>query len=149
MASTFKVSKLNKVLINSTSGTTGAISSTDISSDGTSLEVSVADSETDPDDATFFTVSRMEGELVLNDYDVLFADTMNNGNTVETEMTSRGKVYVQMQLEDGTMQDSSTSTFFEVRPAVEPTMDVSTDDDLVAGLLRFTHSDHGGVQRPN
>lgn len=149
MANTFKVSKLKKVHINSTSGTTGEIVTTDISADNTSLDVTIADSETDPDDATYFTVSRMEGSLALADYDAAFVDTMNNSSTIEDEMTSRNKVYVQLELEDGTMQDGSASTWFQVRPTVMPDMDVSTDDDLVAGMLEFTHSDHSGVQRPN
>ena len=149
MANTFKVSKLTQVHINSTNGSTGEIATAEISSDDTSLDVTIADAETDPDGATYFTVSRLEGTLALNDYDALFVDTMSDNNTVEDAMTARSKVYVQLDLEDGTVQDSSGSTWFEVRPVVMPSMDVATDDDLVQGTLEFTHSDHGGVQRPN
>lgn len=149
MANTFKVSKITKVHVNSTNGTAGEIVTSDISSDDTNLDVNIADAETDPDDATYFTVSRLEGELGLEDFDALYVDTMNDGNTVEDTMTSRSKVYVQIELEGGTLQDGSGSTWFQVRPVVPPAMDVSTDDDLVTGMLNFTHSDHSGVQRPS
>jgi len=149
MANTFKVSKLNTVHINSTNASSGEISTSDISADDTSLDVTIADSETDPDGATYFTVSRLEGSIAITDFDALFVDTMTNSKTVETAMTERSKVYVQLDLEGGTMQDSSSNTWFEVRPVVMPSMDVATDDDLVAGMLEFTHSDHSGVQRPN
>lgn len=146
---TFKVSKINKVTANSTTGTTGEITATAISADDTSLDVEIADSETDPDGATVFTVSRMEGELAVQDFDFAFNSTMNNGDTIETAMTSREKIYVGIELEDGTMADSSGSTEFQVRPVVQPNMDVATDDDLTHAMLTFTHSDHGGAQKPN
>lgn len=149
MANTFKNSKLNTIHVNSASQTTGEITSSDISSDQTDLNVEIADNETDPDGATYFTVSRLTGTLVIDDYDFGFTDTMNSGNTLETEMTSRNKVYVQIDLEGGTLQDSSASTWFQVRPVLAPTMDPGTDDALVKPMLEFTHSDHSGVQRPN
>jgi hypothetical protein len=146
---TFKVSKINKVTANSTTGTTGEITATAISADDTSLDVTIADSEQDPDGATVFTVSRLEGELAVQDFDFAFNSTMNNGSTIESAMTGRNKIYVGIELEDGTMADSTGSTEFQVRPVAEPNMEVGTDDDLVHAMLRFTHSDHGGAQKPN
>jgi len=147
--STFKVSKINKITANSTTGTTGEITATAIAADETSLDVNIADSEQDPDGATVFTVSRLEGELAVQDFDFAFTSTMNNGSTIESAMTGRNKIHVGIELEDGTMADSSGTTTFEVRPVVEPNMEVATDDDLVHAMLSFTHSDHGGAQKPN
>jgi hypothetical protein len=148
MANTFKVSKLTQVHANSQDSTTGEITTKDISADDTELNVEIADAETDPDGATFFTVSRLTGTLGIDDYDFCFVDSLDNGSTLEEEMASRNKVFVQLVLEGGTLQDGNGNTWFEVRPVVMPAMEVGTDDDLVTGMLEFTHSDHDGVQRP-
>lgn len=147
MADTYHVSKLNKIHWNSTSGTTGEITSTSIDSDNTDIEIEVSDNVTDPDGATVFTVARMSGSTTVNDYDDLFVETMNNGSTVEEEMASRNTIYAKFDLEGKSLEDSTGSNWFEVRPVARPQGDVGTDDALLSGVFEFTHSDHGGVQR--
>jgi hypothetical protein len=73
---------------------------------------------------------------------------MNSSNTVEDAMVSRNKVYVQVEMEGGIMQDGSGNQWFEVRPVVMPTTAIESDEDLVKGMLNFNHSDFSGVQRP-
>jgi hypothetical protein len=145
---TFQNSQLNKVEINSAANSTGAISTTDISADGTSLDSSISDNETTPSGQTIFTVSRLEGEIVVNDMDFLFTDTMDSGNTVETAMNNRTTVYVRLTLEGGVIQESGGSDWIEVRPVTEVDYNPATDDALVSGVFRFTHPDSGGTQRP-
>ena len=148
MADTFKVSKINQVHANSQDSTTGEITTTEVESGDAELTVDVSDNVTDVNGATIFTVSRLEGTLPIADYDFCFVDTMDDSNTLEDAMVARQLVYVQLDLEGGTMQDASGNTWFEVRPVVMPDMDIGSDDDLVTGMLEFTHSEHSGVQRP-
>jgi hypothetical protein len=147
MAQTYNVAKLNEVAVNSQDDTLGEIRTSDIDEANTDWSVEIAENETDPEGQVFFTVSRMTGSIVVKDYDFLFVDTMNNGDTVETAMVNRQTVYVQLDLEGGTLQDSSGNTWFQIRPVTAPMGDVSTDDSLLKPSLSFTHSDFGGVQR--
>lgn len=144
---TYKNDKLNKVHFNSQSATTGEITSSNISSES-EINITQPTDETDPDDAAYFTVTRMEGTLVLDDYDLFFTDTMNSGNTIETAMANNTKVYVQIDSEDGTWQDSGGSSWFQVRVMTNPQNDIGSDSSLFKPTFEFTHSDHGGVQRP-
>lgn len=145
---TFQNSQLNKIEINSTSSSTGAVSTTDISVNGTSLDTTISDNEQTPSGQTIFTVSRLEGSIAVNDMDFLFTDTMSSGNTVETAMNNRNTVYVRLTLEGGTVQNSSSSQWLEVRPVTRVDYNPSTDDALVSGVFEFTHPDSGGTQRP-
>jgi len=147
MASTYNVSKLNEVAVNSQTSTTGEIRTTDIDAANSDWSVEVSDNEQDPEGRTYFTVSRMTGSIVVKDYDFLFTDTMDNSNTVETDMVANTEIYVQLVLEGGTLQDSNANTWFEIKPVAFPMGDVSTDDALLKPQLDFTHSDFGGVQR--
>lgn len=147
MANTFNVSKINTLHANSQASTTGelTIDEEDIESGPSESDVEIADSVTDPNGATIYTVSRFTMSIALADYDFLFTDTMDDGNTLLATMTSRSTAYLQFDLEGGTLQDSTANTWFEVRPVVSPDMDNFTDDDLISGMLEFTYSDHGGV----
>jgi hypothetical protein len=145
---TFQNSQLNKAEVNSQASSTGAISTTDISTRDTSLDSTVSDNEQTPSGQTIFTVSRLEGEIAVIDMDFLFVDTLNNGNTVEDEMDARNTVFLRLTLEGGVIQDSGGSKWLEIRPVTEVSYDPTTDDALVAGVLRFTHPDSGGTQRP-
>lgn len=145
---TFQNSQLNKVEINSTSSSTGAVSTTDISVNGTSLDTTISDNEQTPSGQTIFTVSRLEGSIAVNDMDFLFTDTMSSGNTVETAMNNRNTVYVKLTLEGGVVQNSSSSKWLEVRPVTRVDYNPATDDALVSGVFEFTHPDSGGTQRP-
>jgi|APHM01.1.fsa_nt_gi hypothetical protein len=146
----FKVSNLVQLQINSQDSTTGAVTvlGDDVSTSDTTLDVEISDNVQDVEQQTVFTVSRMTGELAILDYDALFVDTLNSGNTVEDEMVARNKIYVQIELEGGVMQDGNGNQWFEVRPVVMPTTAVESDEDLVKGMLTFNHSDFSGVQRP-
>jgi len=146
----FKVSNLVQLQINSQDSSTGAITvdGEDVATGDTSLDVEISDNVQDVEQETVFTVSRMTGELAILDYDALFVDTMNSSNTVEDAMVNRNKVYVQVELEGGVMQDGNGNQWFEVRPVVMPTTAIESDEDLVKGMLTFNHSDFSGVQRP-
>lgn len=146
----FKVSNLVQLLLNSQSSTTGAVtvSGDDVATGDTTLDVEISDNVQDVEQETVFTVSRMTGEIAILDYDALFVDTLDSGNTVEDEMVARNKIFVQIELEGGIMQDGSGSQFFPVRPVVMPTTAIESDEDLVKGMLSFNHSDFSGVQRP-
>ena len=146
--SSYKNSKLQKVEMNSTDGTTGAIETTDVEGGEQDLNVTVADSVQDVDQATVYTVSRLEGQIAILDYDAVFVDTMDDSNTVEQAMTQRNKIYVRVTLQGGVIELPDGTQWIQVRPVVYPDMDAGTDDDLVAGMLEFTHSEHDGVQRP-
>ena len=148
MANTFKVSKINELGANSQDSSTGEITTTQIQSGDAELTVDVSDNVTDVDGATIFTVSRLEGTLPVADFDFCFVDTMNDGSTLEDAMAARELVYVRLALEGGELQTSSGSNRFEVRPVVMPDLSPGSDEDFVTGMLEFTHSDHGGVQRP-
>ena len=145
---TFKNSKLQKVEINSTDGSTGAIETTDVEGGEQDLSVTIADNVQDVDQATVYTVSRLEGSLAIFDYDVIFTDAMDSGDTVDDAMVARDKVYVRLTLQGGVIELPDGTQWIEVRPVAMPDMDAGTDDDLVAGMLEFTHSEHDGVQRP-
>jgi len=146
---TFQNSQLEKVEINSTAAATSAIESDDIRTENTSLDSTVSDNESDPSGQTIFTVSRLEGNVEFADQDVLYVDTMDSGNTVETAMNNRSKVFVRLTLANGTaIQDSQGSDWLEVRPVVEQNYNPTTDDALVGSSFRFTHPDSEGTQRP-
>jgi len=146
----FKVSNLVQLQINSQDSSTGAITvdGEDVATGDTSLEVEISDNVQDVEQETVFTVSRITGEIAILDYDALFVSTMDNSNTVEDAMVNREKVYVQVELIDGIMQDGSGTQWLEVRPVVMPTTAIESDEDLVKGMLNFNHSDFSGVQRP-
>lgn len=147
MADTFNVSKINTLHANSQASTTGEITigEEDIESGPSESNVEISDAVTDPNGGTIFTVSRFTMTIALADYDSCFVDTVNSGNTLLAEMTSRNMIFLQFELQGGTLQDSAASTWFEVRHTVRTSMDAFTDDDLISGVLEFTYSDHGGV----
>jgi len=146
MSHTYNASALQEVAVNSQDSTTGEIRTSDIS-DESDWSVDIPDAETTPEDEPFFVVSKMTGELVIEDYDFGFVDTMNSGDTLEDRMVANQTVFVQLVLEGGTLQDSAASTWFEVKPMVPPIGDVSDNEGLLKPRLDFTHSDYGGVQR--
>jgi hypothetical protein len=148
MAGTYKNAKLTKIEANSQDASTGAISTTDVEGGEQDLGVEVPDSVTDPDGATVYTVARLPASIAIFDYDFCFVDTLNSGKTLEGEMAARNKVFVKMHLQGGTIQLPNGDQWLGVRPTVFPDIDAGTDDDLVAGMLEFTHSVHDGVQRP-
>jgi hypothetical protein len=146
----FKVSNLVQLQINSQDSSTGAITvdGEDVSTGDTSVDVEISDNVQDVEQETVFTVSRITGEIAILDYDALFVDTMNSSNTVEDAMVNRNKIYVQMEVVDGIIQDGSGNQWLQVRPVVMPTTAIESDEDLVKGMLTFNHSDFSGVQRP-
>jgi len=148
MAGTYKNSKLTQIEANSQDSSTGAISTKEVEAGEQDLSVETPDSVTDPDGATVYTVARMPASLTIFDYDFCFVDTLNSGNTIEGEMVARNKIFVKLHLQGGIMELPNGDQWIEVRPVVFPGMDAGTDDDLVAGMLEFTHSEHDGVQRP-
>jgi len=148
MAETYKNSKLQKIEVNSQDSATGAISTEDVEGGEQDLSVEVPDAVTDPDGATVFTVARMPASLTIFDYDFCFVDTLNSGKTLVGEMVANNYVFVKLHLQGGIIELPNGDQWIEVRPVVYPNMDAGTDDDLVAGKLDFTHSEHDGVQRP-
>lgn len=147
MAQTYNAAYLKEIAANSQSATTGEIRVTEEDiSDESDWSVTIADSETTPEDQPFFVVSKMEGTIVVGDYDFGFTDTMNNGDTVETAMTKNATIFVQLVLEGGTLQDSSSNTWFEVKPRIAPSGDISDNEMLLKPQLEFIHSDYGGAQ---
>lgn len=145
----FANSKINQVHFNSSGNSTGAITTGDISSNDTSLEGEIADGETDPSGETIFTVSRLDIDINIIDLDVLRTETMDNGNTVETAMAKRNKIFVKIDLEGGSIADSQGNTWLEVRPTVEPNLNPATDDRLTGIMFSAMHTDHSGAQLPN
>jgi len=145
---TYKNSRLQKVEANSQDSATGAISTTEVEEGEQDISVEVPDSVQDTEQQTVFTVSRLPASLTIFDYDFCFTDTLNSSNTLEEEMVKRNFIFVRLTLQDGTMQLPDGSTWIEVRPKVFPDLDAGTDDDLVAGMLEFQHSEYDGVQRP-
>lgn len=146
--STYKNSKLEQVEANSQGSSTGAISTTEVQGGEQDISVEIPDSVQDVEQQTVFTVSRLPASIAIFDYDFCFVDTLNSSNTLEEEMVSRNKVFVRLTLQGGVMQLPDGSTWIEVRPKVFPDLDAGTDDDLVAGMLEFQHSEYDGVQRP-
>ena len=146
----FKVSNLVQLQINSQDSSPGAITvdGEDVSTGDTSLDVEISDNVQDVEQETVFTVSRMTGELAILNYDALFVDTMNSSNTVEDAMVNRNKVYVQVELEGGVMQDGNGNQWFEVRPVVLPTSAIESDANLVQGTRTFNHIAFSGVPWP-
>ena len=147
MANTYNAAYLKEVAANSTSATTGEIRVTEEDvSDESDWSVTITDSETTPEDQPFFVVSKMEGTIVVGDYDFGFTDTMSSGNTIETAMVNNNTIFVQLVLQGGTLSDSSGNTWFEVKPRISPVGDVSDNEMLLKPQLEFIHSDYGGAQ---
>jgi len=145
---TYKSSRLQQVEANSQNSSTGAISTTEVEGGEQDISVEVPDSVQDTEQQTVFTVSRLPASIAIFDYDFCFVDTLNSSSTLEEEMVNRNKIYVRLTLQDGTIQLPDGSTWINVRPVVYPELDAGTDDDLVAGMLEFQHSEYDGVQRP-
>lgn len=141
MAGTFKDAKITKVHINSQSSTTGEITTTDIDADNTSIDTNPT-GNTDPDGATAFTSEELDVTITFLDHDFLFTDTMNDGNTAEATMPN--KLFVQIECQGGTLEDSSATTWHEVRATTSEVGDVSDASDKRKGELSFIARDHGG-----
>ena len=142
---TFNGSKLDEFAINSTAGTTGEIRTGDVS-DQSSIDITPSENETDPEGQFYWTISEMDATLVTADHDVLFADTMSSGDTVEDAMVSNTKIFVQIVLDGKTLTNGSGSLWFEVRPVIGYEGDIGTNDELLKGSLQFFHSDSAGIQ---
>jgi len=148
MASTYNAASLNKFALNSQASTTGEIRTGDIDAGNSEWSVELTDDETTPQQEPFFVAARMTGPIVLEDYDALFTDTMNNGNTAVKTMTNNGTLYVQFVLEGGTITAGDNSTqWFEVKPHVRPIGDVSSDTELLKGEISFNFTDFDGPPR--
>jgi len=142
---TFNGSKLDEFAINSTDGSTGEIRTGDVS-DQSSIDITPSENETDPEGQFYWTISEMDATLVTADHDILFADTMSSGDTVEDAMVSNTKVFVQLVLDGKTLANGSGSQWFEVRPVIGYEGDIGTNDELLKPALEFFHSDSAGIQ---
>lgn len=142
MAGTFKDAKVTKVHINSQNSSTGAISTTDIDADDTDGLDTTPEGNTDPDGATAFTSEELDFSIVFLDHDFLFVDTMNDGNTAEDTMPN--KLYVKIECQGGTLEDSSSNTWHEVRATTSEVGDITDGSDKRKGELSGILRDHGG-----
>lgn len=144
---TLKDAKVTKVHMNSQDSTTGEVTSTDIDANNTSVESQTGDTEQDPDGGIIFVEETLDVTIVFEDWDALFTNTMNSGNTVETAMVNGSKIWVQIETQGGTIQDSSANNRLEVRPVVREVGDVTDKSANRKGELSFVHVDHGGVHK--
>lgn len=141
MAGTFRDAKITEIAINSQDSTTGEIRTTQIVQSDTSLDTTPA-GDTDPDNATIFRAEELELTVTVADHDFLFVDTMNDGSTAEDTMPNT--LYVQVVCEGGTLNDSSSNTWHEVRATTSEVGDVSDPSAGRNGQLQGTLQDHGG-----
>lgn len=141
MANTFKDAKITKLHINSQSSTTGELTTTDIDAENTSIDTT-PEGNTDPDGATAFTSEEIDATITVLDHDFLFVDTMNDGNTAEDTMPST--LYVQIECQGGTLQDSAGNSWHQVRATTSEVGDISDASDKRKGELSFIARDHGG-----
>lgn len=141
MANTFKDAKITTLHINSQDSTTGELTTSEIDADNTSISTT-PEGITDPDGATAFTSEEIDATITVTDHDFLFVDTMNNGSTAEDTMPQ--KLWVQIELQGGTLVDSSGNQWHEVRATTSEVGDVSDASDKRKGELSFIARDHGG-----
>jgi len=98
---TFNNPKITKLEIDTDSGLSGAVSTTDIKQGDTDLSVETPDGPTDPEGNPYKTVNRLRGGIAVVDMDFLYTDTLNSGNTLESEIYDNTALYFRVTCEDG------------------------------------------------
>lgn len=124
---TYNNPAITKLEIDTDSGLSGAISTTDIDQDATDLEVVTPDGPSDPGGNQYWTVNKISGGIAVLDMDFLYTDTMNSSNTLETEMTSNTALYYRVTCQDGVLDGGIIGPF---RLMIMDETDFTTDEDL-------------------
>lgn len=141
---TYNNPKVTKLEIDTDSGLTGAISTTDLDQDSTDLEVTTPDGPTDPGGNKYKTVNRLEGGVGVKDMDFLYTDTMNSGNTLETEIYSNTDLYFRVTCEDGTIDGGIIGPY---RLDITDPTDFSSDEDLETKVVQLFSNKYSADHR--